>query len=239
MLAAHATDDPELRDELLDQVIVLNQCIAEAIANRYRGRGVADDDLRQSAFEGLVRAVHKFDPSIRPDLLTYAVPTIRGEVLRWFRDQGWVVRPPRRLQELQWRVHRSIERLSTTMGRPPDDDELSRDVGCSIADLRESREAYGCFRPSSLDRPMGERSGMTLGDRLVSTDDSDTAAAEARVTLRAILPSLPERDRTILYLRFFEDLNQADIGARLGMTQMHVSRVLRRILRSLRRQMAA
>src|SRR6187551_1267242 len=107
MRRAHSTQDEGLRSELLDEVILLNRCVAEAVANRYRGRGVSEEDLHQSAFEGLVKAVHRFDPTIRPDLLTYAVPTIRGEVQRWFRDQGWMVRPPRRLQDLQWQVGRS------------------------------------------------------------------------------------------------------------------------------------
>src|SRR3954452_15702457 len=89
---AHATDDLDLRDELLDEVILLNRGVAEAVANRYRGRGVSEEDLHQAAFEGLVKAVRKFDPTVRPDLLTYAVPTIRGEVQRWFRDQSWMVR---------------------------------------------------------------------------------------------------------------------------------------------------
>jgi RNA polymerase sigma-B factor len=164
---------------------------------------------------------------------------MRGEVQRWFRDRSWMVRPPRRLQELQWRVSRSVEHLSATMGRPPNDDELSQDVGCSLEELRETQKSFGCFRPPSLDRPVGHEPGMTLGDRLVSTDDSDTEAAEARITLQAVLPGLPERDRTVLYLRFFEELSQEDIGARLGVTQMQVSRVLERILRTLRHQLVA
>ena len=117
LAAAHAADDVEERAELLDEVILLNHCVAEAVANRYRGRGVPAEDLHQAAFEGLVKAVHKFDPTVRPDLLTYAVPTMRGEVQRWFRDQSWMVRPPRRVQELQWRMNRSIESLSQDLGR--------------------------------------------------------------------------------------------------------------------------
>jgi RNA polymerase sigma-B factor len=236
ILEAHATEDADLRAQLLDEVIVLNRCVAEAVANRYRGRGVAIDDLRQSAYEGLIRAVHNFDPIVRPDLLTYAVPTIRGHVQRWFRDQSWMVRPPRRVQELQWQINRSIEKLSAE-GRPPTDEELSGDVGCTVSDLRESLRAFGCFRPPSLDRPVREGLGMTLGDLLVSKDD-EQSPAEARVTLASMLPDLPERDRTILYLHYFEDRTQKDIGTMLGVTQMQVSRLLERILRTLRTQMA-
>jgi RNA polymerase sigma-B factor len=235
--AAHLAEHPGQRAQLLDEVIVLNRCVAEAVANRYRGRGVPEEDLYQSAYEGLVKAVHKFDPAVRADLLTYAVPTIRGEVQRWFRDQSWMVRPPRRIQEVQWRVNRSIETLSKTMGRPPTDEELSKDVGCSIPELKESAQALGCFRPASLDRPAGEGVTMTLGELLVSEGD-DWSAADARVSLASVLQALPERDRSILYMRFFEDLSQKDIGNRLGVTQMQVSRLLTRILGTLRAQMA-
>jgi RNA polymerase sigma-B factor len=237
LLAARVTDDPETRAQLLDEVVVINRCVAEAVANRYRGRGVPLEDLQQSAYEGLVKAVHKFDPTVRPDLLTYAVPTIRGEIQRWFRDQSWMVRPPRRIQELQWRVPRSIENLSKSMGRPPSEEELSRDVGCSVPELRETTQARGCFRPTSLDRPTDHGFDLTLGDLLVSKDD-DWPAADARVTLASVVPGLSERDRIVLHLRFVEELSQSDIGDRLGVTQIQVSRLLKRILRTLRAQMA-
>ncbi len=234
---AQACDDAEERARLLDEVIVLNRCVAEAVANRYRGRGVPVEDLHQSAYEGLVKAVHRFDPTVRPDLLTYAVPTIRGEVQRWFRDKGWMVRPPRRVQELQWRVNGSIERLSAATGHPPTDKELSDDLGCSVSELRETIDAFGCFRPPSLDRTLRDSSGMTVGDLLVY-DNDDESTVDDRLDLAAALPVLSDRDRTILYLRFFEDWTQAEIGRRLGVTQIQVSRLLERILRNLRAELA-
>jgi RNA polymerase sigma-B factor len=236
LLEAQATDDRAHRESLLDEVVLLNRGVAEAVANRYRGRGVAVDDLHQAAFEGLVKAVHKFDPSVRPDLLTYAVPTIRGEVQRWFRDRGWMVRPPRRVQELQWRINGSIERLSASSGRPPTDGELSEDLGCTVAEVRETVHAFGCFRPPSLDRTLLDGSGMTVGDLLTYEDDH--SEVEDRISLAAVLPRLAERDRTIIYLRFFEEWSQADIGARLGVTQVQVSRLLEKILRTLRTELA-
>jgi RNA polymerase sigma-B factor len=235
---AHSTDDESHRERLLDEVILVNRCVAEAVANRYRGRGVPEEDLHQAAFEGLVKAVHKFDPTVRPDLLTYAVPTIRGEVQRWFRDQSWMVRPPRRLQELQWRISRSVESLSQELGREPTNTELSEDVGCSEEELSEAVQSYGCFQPPSLDRPVGDESGATLGD-VLRTEDEDRSVVEARVTLGPLLRQLPERDRRILYLRFFEDRSQREIGVELGVTQMQVSRLLERIMRDLRVQIAA
>ena len=235
MRQAHATQDERRRSELLDEVILLNRCVAEAIANRYRGRGVSEEDLHQSAFEGLVKAVHKFDPTIRPDLLTYAVPTIRGEVQRWFRDQSWMVRPPRRLQELQWRVSRSIESLSQELGRQPSDAELSEHVGCSTDELDETIQSFGCFQPASIDKPVGSGTGTTLADVLKDEDD-ERSSIEAQAILRPVLRRLPERDRRILFLRFFEDQSQKEIGAELGVTQMQVSRLLARILRDVHAQ---
>ena len=235
MRQAHATQDERRRSELLDEVILLNRCVAEAIANRYRGRGVSEEDLHQSAFEGLVKAVHKFDPTIRPDLLTYAVPTIRGEVQRWFRDQSWMVRPPRRLQELQWRVSRSIESLSQELGRQPSDAELSEHVGCSKDELDETIQSFGCFQPASIDKPVGSGTGTTLAD-VLKDEDEERSSIEAQAILRPVLRRLPERDRRILFLRFFEDQSQKEIGAELGVTQMQVSRLLARILRDVHAQ---
>jgi RNA polymerase sigma-B factor len=149
---AHRTRREREREELLDEVVLINRGVAEAVAARYRGRGVPAEDLQQAAYEGLVKAVHKFDPNVRPDLLTYAVPTIRGEVQRWFRDQSWMVRPPRRIQELQWRISRSIDHLSQELGRPPSHGEVSKDVGCSTDELDEAVQGFGCFQPPSLAR---------------------------------------------------------------------------------------
>jgi RNA polymerase sigma-B factor len=230
---AHDAADEARRHELLEEVILLNRGVAEAIAHRYRGRGVPVEDLRQAAYEGLVRAVHKFDPTVSGDLLTYAVPTIRGEVQRWFRDQGWMVRPPRRLQELQWRINRSIDHLSQDLGRPPTDGEVRADLDCSERDLAAALEAYGCFRLPSLDRPVKDTAGETLGD-LLADDANACETVDARVTLAPVVRRLSDRDRRILYLRYFEDHSQKDIGVELGVSQMQVSRLLERILRDLR-----
>ena len=232
---AQATTDPAHRERLLDEAVTINLGVAEAVANRYRNRGVAAEDLHQAAYEGLVKAVHKFDPTVRPDLLTYAVPTIRGEVQRWFRDQSWMVRPPRRLQERQWQVNRSMERLTQALGRQPTEEELTDDVGCTRAELAEAEAAYGCFQPPSLDRPVGgDDASPTLGDAIADPDEGDRAAAEARATLGPVVSRLNARDQRIIYLRFFEDQSQKDIGAELGVTQMQVSRLIQRILDDLR-----
>lgn len=232
LLGAHGCEDPGRRKELLDQVVLLNRGVAEAVAGRYRGRGVADEDLEQTAFEGLVKAVHKFDPTVRPDLLTYAVPTIRGEVQRLFRDQSWTIRPPRSIQELQWKITRSIEKLSVELGREPTTEELARDLEREPAQVAAAIQAFGSFRPASLDRVVRE-DGMTLADLMVA-EDGEQSAAEARVDLAPLLSRLDDRQRRILHLRYFEEKSQAEIGAELGVTQMQVSRLLQQILRQLR-----
>jgi RNA polymerase sigma-B factor len=233
LLAAHATDDLEQRARMLDEVILLNQCVAEAIAYRYRGRGVPLSDLQQSGFEGLVKAVQKFDPTVRPDLLTYAVPTIRGEIQRWFRDQSWIIRPPRRLQELQWKVSRGVAHLEQELGREPSDEEVRAHVDCTARELDETFQSYGCFSPASLDATLGSSGSVTLGDLVPAESAHDQSAAEVRAVLAPLLRRLGERDRRIIHLRFIEDQSQAEIGAEFGISQMQVSRLLARILRDL------
>lgn len=225
--------DEDTRRLLLEEVVLINRGVAEAVASRYRSRGIAQDDLVQVAYEGLTKAVMRFDPGLRNDLLTYAVPTIRGELQRYFRDQGWTVRPPRRVQELQWRVNHAISDLGQELGREPTDDEVMAHLDIDAAEYREAIEAFGCFQPTSLDLPVGQESPTTLG-ALIPDEDRERDAADARVALAPVVRRLSERDRRILYLRFFEDRTQEEIGADLGVTQMQVSRLLTRILKSLR-----
>ncbi len=230
---AHACQDEDRKQRLLGEVIVINRGVAEAVASRYRGRGISQDDLVQVAYEGLTKAVQRFDPSTRNDLLTYAVPTIRGEVMRHFRDHGWSVRPPRRVQELQWRVNQCIERLEHELGRAPRAAEVIEELGIDEADYREAIEAFGCFQPTSLDQPVRADATSSIGELIPDIADQQ-GAADARVALAPVVRRLSERDRRILHLRYFEDLTQAEIGEDLGVTQMQVSRLLSRILGTLR-----
>lgn len=234
---AHATSDPQERAAVCERVVLLNRRVAEAVAARYRGRGVPQEDLDQAAYEGLTKAVGKFDPSLRNDLLTYAVPTIRGEIQRYFRDQSWMVRPPRRVQELQWRVNQTIDRMAQELGREPADEEVRRELEISEEDYQEAMVGFGCFQPPSLDQPLADQSSLTLGDALPDDGYSDEVV-EARTILAPLVRRLPERDRRILYLRFFEDQTQQEIGEDLGVTQMQVSRLLARILKDLRSEIA-
>jgi RNA polymerase sigma-B factor len=204
---------------------------------RYRGRGVPTEDLYQVAYEGLTKAVQRFDPELRKDLLTFAVPTIRGELQRYFRDLGWTIRPPRRIQELQGRSNHAFARLSQDLGREPTPAEVAEELGISPQEYRDSESALGCFTPTSLDQPAGQ-STTTVGDLIAEEDDLHDAS-EARVMLAPVVRELSPRDRRILYLRFFEDRTQSEIGDDLGVTQMQVSRLLSRILGELRTELEA
>ena len=231
---ASGLDDGRERDDLRAQVVTLNLRVAHAIAARYRGRGVPLDDLEQAASVGLIKAVANFDPERRHDFLSYAVPTMRGEVQRYFRDLSWVVRPPRRIQDLQWRVNQAIDQLSLELGREPTPAETCERVGVERAEYDEAVAAFGCFQPTSLDQPVAALGrDVTVGESVA--DDAETdGAVEARTVLSPVVRRLSDRDRRILYLRFFEDQTQREIGEELGVPQMQVSRWLTRIYRDLR-----
>jgi RNA polymerase sigma-B factor len=236
LLQQAAGASPQQRRGLLEQVVLLNMGVARSVARRYRNRGIAAEDLDQVAYVALVRAADKFDASLDKDFLTYAVPSIRGEIKKHFRDHGWVVRPPRRTQELQPQVVAAGQELTHTMGRSPRPSEIAAHLGVDLEDVVEALAMDGCFRPTSLDVPVGEGGSSVLGD-LLEGEDTGLRASEARMMLAPVLQQLSERDRRILYLRFFEGQTQREIGRELGVTQMQVSRLLTRICQSLRAQL--
>jgi RNA polymerase sigma-B factor len=230
-------DRPEARRELLEQVVLLNMGVARSVARRYRSKGIASEDLDQVAYVALVRAADKFDVSLDKDFLTYAVPSIRGEIKKHFRDHGWVVRPPRRTQELQPQVVAAGQELTHLLGRSPRPSEIASHLGVDVEEVIEALAMDGCFRPTSLDVPVGDGGSSVLGD-LLEGEETGVQASEARMLLAPVLRQLGERDRRILYLRFFEGLTQREIGRELGVTQMQVSRLLTRICETLREQLA-
>jgi len=222
---------------LIEQVIVLNIGVAHAIAHRYRNRSVPVEDLEQVACMALVRAAHKFDVTQDRDFLTYAVPTISGELKRHFRDQGWTIRPPRRVQEIQSKVINAYHHAEEH-GAPPSAARLAKQLQLPEADVAEALQAEGCFRPVSLDVPVTE-DGRPAVEQLTDVDDADTRALEARLMLSPAVRKLSPRDRRILHLRFVEDRTQQEIGDQLGVTQMQASRLLKRILDQLRSELGA
>jgi len=237
LLKEASTRTGRRRDELIDQVIVLNIGVAHAIAHRYRNRSVPVEDLEQVACMALVRAAQKFDVAQNRDFLTYAVPTISGEIKRHFRDQGWTIRPPRRVQEIQSKVIHAYHR-GEEHGAPPSAARIAEQLDLPVADVSEALQAEGCFRPVSLDVPVTE-DGRPAIDQLTSVDDGDERALEARLLLGPAVRLLSDRDRKILHMRFVEDRTQQEIGDALGVTQMQASRLLKRILDQLRSELGA
>ena len=237
-LLAEAADTPDelRRRRLHDEVVRLNMDVAESIATRFRNRGIPEDDLTQVAYLGLVKAVRRYDPATAHDFLSFAVPTIRGEVKRFFRDHGWTVRPPRRIQELQARIVSVDAALAQELGRRPRPREIAEALGEDTEHVAAALAANGCFSPVSLDVPVGDQT-TTMGE-LLPTDDDGPNAVDARVILAPAVRHLAERDRRIIYLRFFEGRTQREIGDELGVTQMQVSRLLNRILRELRESLS-
>jgi RNA polymerase sigma-B factor len=217
---------------LIDDLIETNVGVARSMASRYRNRGIDLDDLEQVALLGLTKAAQRFDPLAGHDFLSYAVPTIRGELRRHFRDAGWMVRPPRRVQDLQSRISRAQEDLESQLGRSPRPSELATHLDVAIDDVVEALTADGCFTPTSLDGPVGDGSS-SLGD-LLGFEDRAVVAAEARIVLEPLVTTLPDRDQRILRMRFVEEATQQEIAEAVGLTQAQVSRVLTRILASLR-----
>ena len=235
------TSSERRRQELLDYVVRINMGVARTVAGRYFHRGIDEDDLVQVAYMALTRAARDFDTRRHQDFLSYAVPTIRGELKKHFRDQGWMVRPPRRVQEAQARITRAEAALSQELGRPARPSELAEHLDMDLDDVIEALAADGCFAPSSLDRPVatdGDTSGVALVDFLGEADQA-APAAEARVVLGPVVRELKPRDRRIVYLRFFEQRSQQEIADEIGVTQMQVSRLLARILRDLRKEITS
>jgi RNA polymerase sigma-B factor len=232
--AAVSRDGPE-REEAIHDAVVLNMPVAQGVASRYRDRGVPTEDLEQVAYTALLRAARKFDPQQAEDFLSYAVPSMRGELKKYFRDLAWTVRPPRRVQEIQTKVLDTERDLEGLYGRRPTAQEIADVLGEGVEDVQEALLCQGCFTPTSLDAAVGPTGETMLKDWL--TDDADERArgrSEMRVLLAPVLSRLRPRDRHILQLRFLEDRTQQEIADELGITQMQVSRLLSRIMREVR-----
>jgi RNA polymerase sigma-B factor len=231
-----SSTDLARRSALQDQIVRLHMDVAQSLSRRYRNRGIPDEDLEQVAYLTLVKVVRSFDLDKGQSFLAFAVPSIRGALKKHFRDRGWTVRPPRRIQELQYTIRRATEDLQQSLGRSPRPSEVAVYLDVAVDDVIEALAADSCFAPASLDRPVtpgNEGSSITLGDCLGVTEDA-LEAAEARTMLAPAIRRLGERDQRIVQLRFCEQMSQQEIADVIGVTQMQVSRLLARILRDLR-----
>jgi RNA polymerase sigma-B factor len=221
------TRDPMLRDQLISA----NLGLAHQLARRFANRGEPHDDLVQVASLALIKAVDRFDPDRGAAFSSFAVTSIVGELKRHFRDRGWAVRAPRRIQELYLELGHHIDRLSQELGRAPTVAELARASGTTEDAVLEALEAGRGYRTASLDAP--DRDQQTLAESL-GRDDPQFTHVEDRSVLALALQGLSPRDRRILQLRFVEGLTQSEIASRLGVSQMQISRLLSGSLQSLR-----
>jgi RNA polymerase sigma-B factor len=228
-----ASGDAAARAQLAELFLPL----ARSLALRYSHSGEPLDDLMQVANLGLVKAIDRFDTSRGIAFTSYAVPTILGELKRYFRDTTWAVHVPRDLQERAAKVDRCAEKLFTQHGRAPSVTQLADVTGLSVEEVLEARDASMSYKATSLESPAGAdgEEDYTLADRLGSSD-AELARAEHSVTIEQLQHVLTDRDREVLRLRFEQDMTQSEIAARIGVSQMHVSRIIRAALEKLQRQ---
>ena len=209
--------------------------LARYLARRFAGRGAETEDLEQVAYVGLLLAIERFDPERGIEFVRFAAPTITGELKRHLRDKAWGTHVPRRVKELHLELYQVVAELTQKLGRSPRVDELARRVGASEEDVLEAMEAGRSYRPASLDVPSSaDDPGEPLSSRL-GGPDAAMSQVDDLVSVSPALAALPERDRELLRLRFFDNLTQSEIAARLGCSQVHVSRLLARALERVRR----
>ena len=220
------------RDRIVERCLPL----ADHIARRFDGRGEARDDLVQVARVGLVNAVIRFDVNAGSDFVSFAVPTIMGEVRRHFRDNSWSVKVPRRLKELHLRLGAATAELSQRLGRAPTPSELATELEMDRDEVVEGLIAGSSYNTMSIDGGSGTEDAPAIADTLGDVD-TNLDRIENREALRPLLEALPERERTVLVLRFFESMTQTQIAERVGISQMHVSRLLAKSLARLRDQL--
>jgi RNA polymerase sigma-B factor len=226
---------PEFRRQR-DAIIERSLPLADHIARRYGGRGEPFDDLVQAARVGLVNAVNRFDVDNGAEFLSFAVPTMMGEVRRHFRDYGWAVKVPRRVKELQPQLIKARSELSQRLGRAPNATEVAAHLGIERDLVIEATIGGGNYSTVSTDMPVGGGDDYRLfGDTLGDVDPNLDKVLDIE-TVRPLIAALPERQRTVLTLRFFENLTQTQIAERIGCSQMHVSRLLANALDTLRSQ---
>lgn len=227
--------DPE-RERIRAAVIEDHMPYARHIARRYGSHGSTSEDFEQVAFMGLVKAVDNFDPGHGTAFLGYAAPMILGEIKRYFRDSTWSVHVPRRMQELTGALHKTTDVMTAELGRAPTVRELAERLGVGTDELVEAMDASSAYTTASLDHPInheGAENGASLGE-MIGEDDPGYDLAVDREVLRGLVEDLGERDRRILLMRFFHGMTQSEIGEKLGVSQMQVSRLITKILSGLR-----
>ena len=235
--AGLAADDPR-RERLRSELVTAFLPVARNIARRFSRRGEPTDDLEQVASVGLLHALDRFDASHQRDFLSFAVPTIMGEVRRYFRDSAWSVRTPRSIKDRYLAVGSATSAMAQSLGRAPTVPELAVHLELTRDEVAEAIAAHGSYHPASLDQTLGDGEDSTLV-QMLGVVDPELDRVEVREFVRGLVATLPERERTILALRFVHEKTQSEIAAVLCISQMHVSRLLARMLLQLRAQVEA
>jgi RNA polymerase sigma-B factor len=232
-LSRLAADDPH-RQVTRDRLVTLHLPLVEHLARRFRNRGEPYDDLVQVATIGLIKAIDRYDPERGVEFSTYATPTIVGEIKRWFRDKGWAIRVPRRLQELRLAIGSATATLTQDLGRSPTVSELAQQIGATEDEILEGLESASAYSTLSLDAPDGVDGDTPSVLSNLGKEDEALVDVENRESLKPLLSELTDRERRILMLRFFAGMTQSQIAGEIGISQMHVSRLLARTLAKLR-----
>jgi RNA polymerase sigma-B factor len=237
VMAGLPADHPR-RAAARDRAIEAWLPLARHLAARYNGRGEPADDLLQTATVGLIKAVDRFDPDRGVEFAGFAIPTILGEVKRHFRDRTWSVRVPRKMQELRMAITDANNTLLHTLGRSPTVADVALHLGLTEEEVLEGLEGARAYSATSLSTPVSADQSMELGDTL-GEDEGEYEATELRMVLGAAMTTLDEREQKILSLRFYGNLTQSDIASQIGISQMHVSRLITRALVKLRTEITA
>jgi len=228
-----SSPDQAERDRLRGAIAELHLPLVGRLANRYSGRGESHDDLVQAASVGLMKAIDRYRLDRRTEFLHFAIPTITGELKRYFRDSCWTVRPPRRIQELRAEIRSAGGELRQTTQREPTSRDLAAAVSTDVREVDEALSAATCYSPASLDTP----AEVGLGGLMPWESEDGYEQVDTQVTLASAVCSLPERERYILGLRFYKGLTQREIADEIGVTQMQVSRLLARTMAILREEL--
>ena len=225
--------DPAVRDRLVE----LNSDLVHFIARRFAHRGEPIEDVEQVGFLGLINAIERFDPTLENEFSTFATPTIAGEIRRYFRDRSWAVRVPRRLQENHQKVTVAQQQLSTTLGHQPSISEIAEHLGLDADDVLAALEVAPAHHAVSFESPAGgDDEASAIGDFL-GQEDADLERVEMRQVVEQAMAHLSPRERQIMALRFIEELPQTEVAQRLGISQMHVSRIQRAAIDQLRKEL--
>jgi RNA polymerase sigma-B factor len=229
------SDDPRERDRIREQLVRGYESLVHFLARRFQNRGEPLEDIVQVGFLGLIKAIDRFDPTLGNEFTTFATPTILGEIRRYFRDKGWAIRFPRRLQELNQQVLRTNEALRNELSRQPTVAEVAERLGVQQDDVLEAMEMSTALTPLSIDATVGtgDDGGRQLSES-VGGEDPNLDRVEMRQVLERAMQHLNERERRIMIMRFFDEMSQSEVAKRLGISQMHVSRLQRAALEQLR-----